>query len=152
VERGEIDEDTVIVDAASGNTGTTLAMLGAIMGFKVILVVSSNVSREKIDSIRAFGTEVVVVNDGFKEQDREAKRITREMSGFYVNRSFNMDNLETHYLTTGREIWEQTDGEITHWVTGIGTSGTFMGVAKYLRERKSSVKCIGVDPNWLYNT
>ncbi len=147
IEEGKLKPSTTVVEVTSGNTGTSLAMLGAIYDFKVVLVVSPKVSQEKIGTMRAFGAEVVVVDGTFKEQRAAALEIGRKHGDFfYVDQDNNPYNAEAHYLTTGPEIWEQTGGRVTHWVAGIGTGGTLMGTCRFLKEKNPAVKCIGVDP------
>ncbi len=147
MDRGDITPETTIIEVTSGNTGTSLAMLGALYGLEVILVVSSKVSLEKVTTMKAFGAEVVKVDGTFQEQEEAVLKIGLERGKFfYVAQSSNPDNAEAHYLTTGPEIWNDTDGKVTHWVAGIGTGGTLMGTCRFLKEMKRSIKCIGVDP------
>ncbi len=147
IEAGEITSNTTVVEVTSGNTGTSLAMLGAVYGFRVLLVVAPKVSSEKVNTMKGFGAEVVVVEGTFEEQRRAALELGRERGRFfYVGQDSNPYNAEAHYLTTGPEIWNQTGGKVTHWVAGIGTGGTLMGTCRFLKERNPSVKCIGVDP------
>ncbi len=147
MERGDITPETTIIEVTSGNTGTSLAMLGALYGLEVILVVSSKVSAEKVATMKALGADVVKVDGSFHEQEEATLKIGAERGKFfYVAQSSNTDNAEAHYLTTGPEIWRDTKGKVTHWVAGIGTGGTLMGTCRFLKEMKSSIKCIGVDP------
>ncbi len=147
MDRGDVTTATTVIEVTSGNTGTSLAMLGAIYGFKVLLIVSPKVSSEKIATMKAFGAEIVVVDAPFHEQRERALEIGKERGDFFfVEQDNNPDNSEAHYLTTGPEIWRQTEGKVTHWVAGIGTGGTLMGTCRYLKEKNPDVKCIGVDP------
>ncbi len=144
---GKLKPGATIVEATSGNTGVALALYGAVMGYRVIITVIDKVSKEKLDHLRAFGAEVVLVNGTLKDRDNKAKEIAESIpDAFYVDQHENMDNVMAHYYTTGPEIWEDTGGRITHFVAGMGTGGTLIGVCKYLKEMKPSVKCIAVDP------
>jgi len=152
LERGDLKPGGTIIEATSGNTGVALAMYGAIKGFKVILTVTEKVSREKIDHLRAFGAEVIICPGSAKHGSPESRNAVAEKlamttpNSFYVNQHDNEDNWRAHYETTAREIWEDTEGKITHFVAGLGTGGTFTGVAKFLKEKNPDIKCIAVDP------
>ncbi len=144
---GKLKPGATIVEATSGNTGVALALYGAVMGYRVILTVIDKVSKEKLDHLKAFGAEVVLVEGTLKDRDAKAKEIARSIpDAFYVDQHENIDNVMAHYYTTGPEIWEDTGGRITHFVAGMGTGGTFMGVCKFLKEMNPEVKCIAVDP------
>ncbi len=144
---GKLKPGATIVEATSGNTGVAIAMYGAVMGYKVIITVTDKVSKEKFDHLKAFGAEVVLVKGTLKDRDAKAKEIADSIeNSFYVNQHENIGNIEAHYYTTGPEIWEQTDGKITHFIAGMGTGGTFMGVCKFLKEKNPEIKCIAVDP------
>jgi len=150
--RGELLPGGTIVEATSGNTGAGLAMIAAVRGYRCIFVMSDKMSEEKIASLRAFGARVVVCPTAVEPDDPRsyysvAKRIVGETEGaFYANQYHNPDNPAGHYLSTGPELWEDTDGEIDVFVAGMGTGGTMAGVGRYLRERKPEIKLIGVDP------
>ncbi|MBU0509190.1 pyridoxal-phosphate dependent enzyme [bacterium] len=152
LESGEIQPGGTIVENTSGNTGAALAMVAAVKGYKCIFTMPDKMSKEKVDGLKAFGARVVVTPtnvppDSPQSYYETAKRIHREIPGsFYVNQYHNPVNTEAHYHLTGAEIWEQTEGQITHYVAGLGTGGTFSGVAKYLKEKNPCVQCIGVDP------
>jgi cystathionine beta-synthase len=141
-----------IVENTSGNTGLGVAMAAAVKGYRCIFTMPDKMSVEKINMLKAFGAEVVVTPTNVPADSPEsyyetAKRIARETPGsFYVNQYDNPDNIEAHYRTTGPEIWEQTEGQIDVFVAGIGTGGTMSGAGKYLKERKPSIKNVGVDP------
>lgn len=144
---GKLKPGTTIVEATSGNTGVAIALYGAVMGYKVILTVINKVSKEKLDHLRAFGAEVVLVEGTLADRDKKAKEIAQSIKdAFYVDQHENFGNVEAHYYITGPEIWRQTGGRITHFVAGMGTGGTLMGVCKYLKEMNPEVKCIAVDP------
>ncbi len=149
--RGLLTPGGVIVETTSGNTGYSIAMIAAIRGYRCILAVTDKSSPDKIDMLRALGAEVHVCPASVAADDPRsyyevAKRIHRETpNSIYINQYFNPLNTEAHYQWTGREIWEQTAGEITHLVACSGTGGTLSGIARYLKEKKPSVKIIGVD-------
>ena len=151
VELGLLTPCWVIVETTSGNTGYSIAMIAAIRGYRCILAVTDKSSPDKIDMLRALGAEVHVCPASVPADDPRsyyevAKRIHRETpNSIYINQYFNPLNTEAHYQWTGREIWEQTAGEITHLVACSGTGGTLSGIARYLKEKKPSVKIIGVD-------
>ena len=141
-----------VVEATSGNTGMGLAMVAAVKGYRTILVVPDKMSREKIDTLKAMGAEVVVTPtqvppDSPESYYQVAQRLADEIPGaILLNQYFNRENPEAHYRTTGPEIWQQTEGKVDVFVAGMGTGGTISGVARYLKERKPNVKVVGVDP------
>lgn len=141
-----------IVENTSGNTGSALAMVAAVRGYRCIFTMPDKMSREKIDTLRAMGAEVVVTPTNVPADSPEsyyetAKRIARETpNSFYVNQYHSQDNVEGHYLSTGPEIWRQTDGKIDCFVAGLGTGGTMTGAGKYFKERNPAVRNVGVDP------
>src|SRR5690349_4249770 len=149
---GHLKPGGTIVEPTSGNTGTGLAIAARLKGYRVIAVMPDKMSKEKIDLLRAYGAEVVVAPtdvpaDSPQSYYRVADRLTEEIPGaFQPNQYFNMANPETHYLTTGPELWEQTGGRITHLVVGVGTGGTITGTARYLKERNPDLVVIGADP------
>lgn len=141
----------LIVEATSGNMGVAFALVAAVKNYKCIFTLPETISKEKIAAIKLFGAEVVLTPRGLPPQDERscykvAQRIAREKRGFYVNQYFNRLNPEAHYRTTGPEIWRDTDGEVDAVVCGIGTGGTISGIGRYLKEKKESVKIIGVEP------
>ena len=150
-EKGLLSPGGVIVETTSGNTGYSLAMIAAIRGYRCILAVTDKSSQDKIDMLRALGAEVHVCPASVAADDPRsyyevAKRIHKETpNSIYINQYFNPLNSEAHYLNTGREIWEQTAGEITHLVACSGTGGTISGIARYLKEQNPKVQVIGVD-------
>ncbi|RPH94237.1 pyridoxal-phosphate dependent enzyme [candidate division KSB1 bacterium] len=149
---GELQPGGTIVENTSGNTGAAIAMVAAVKGYKCIFTMPDKMSQEKVNGLKAFGAKVVVTPtnvppDSAQSYYETAKRIHREIPGsFYVNQYHNPANTEAHYQSTGRELWEQTEGQITHYIAGLGTGGTFSGVARYLKERNPKIRCIGVDP------
>ena len=150
-EKGLLSPGGVIVETTSGNTGYSFAMIAAIRGYRCILAVTDKSSQDKIDMLRALGAEVHVCPASIAADDPRsyyevAKRIHKETpNSIYINQYFNPLNTEAHYLSTGREIWEQTAGEITHLVACSGTGGTISGIARYLKEQNPKVQVIGVD-------
>jgi len=151
-ERGLLRPGSTIVEATSGNTGTGLAMAAAIRGYRCILVMPDKMSKEKIDLLRAYGAEVVVTPTNVASDSPEsyygvATRLVAEIPGaFMPNQWHNHANPDAHYHSTGPEIWEQTAGTITHFVSGIGTGGTISGTARYLKERNPRIHVVGADP------
>jgi len=150
--RGLLRPGGTVVEPTSGNTGHGLAMAAAIKGYKMIFVMPDKMSAEKIALLRAYGAEVVICPTNVERESPQsyysvADRLTREVPGaFQPNQYFNPRNPESHYQTTGPEIWRQTDGRITTFVAGVGTGGTISGVGKYLKEQNPAVRVIGADP------
>ena len=149
---GLLGEGGTIIEPTSGNTGAGLAMVGAVRGYRVICTVPDKVAAEKIDLLRAYGAEVIVTPTELLPEDPDsyygvARRLTAEIEGAYSPDQYsNRFNPEAHYLTTGPEIWQQTDGAVDVFVAGVGTGGTITGVGRYLRERKPGVELVGADP------
>ena len=147
---GKLRSGKTILDASSGNTGIAYAMLGAARGYKVRLVMPENVSPERIAILRAYGAELILTDPqaGIDLAIRETRRMAAEDPNlFYANQYDNPANWQAHYLTTANEIWQQTQGQITHFVAGVGTSGTFMGNTRRLRELNPAIRFISVQPN-----
>src|SRR5579872_5821283 len=150
--RGLLGPGATIIEATSGNTGTGLAMAAAIRGYRCILVMPDKMSKEKIDSLRAYGAEVVVTptnvpNDSPESYYSVAERLAAEIAGAFIpDQWHNHMNPDAHYLTTGPEIWEQTEGRITHFVCGMGTGGTISGTARFLKEKNPGIVVTGADP------
>ncbi|WP_243472057.1 MULTISPECIES: PLP-dependent cysteine synthase family protein [Winogradskyella] len=149
--QGILSPGDTIIETTSGNTGFSIAMVSIIKGYECILAVSSKSSADKIDMLRSMGAKVYVcpahVNaDDPRSYYQVAKRLHEEIKGsIYINQYFNQLNIDAHYNSTGPEIWNQTNGEITHLVACSGTGGTISGIAKYLKEQNPEVKIIGVD-------
>jgi cystathionine beta-synthase len=160
---GKINKDTILVEGSSGNTAASVAMIAAAKGLKARIVMPDKVSREKIDTVRAYGAEVVITSTESDPNSPNyypnvAKRIVEEtQNGFYINQYHNPVNVEAHYQLTAPEIWEQCGGELDLFVAGIGTGGTITGVARYLKERKPDVHVLAIDvegsiyTDWFYN-
>jgi cystathionine beta-synthase len=148
---GKLKPGGTLVEATSGNTGFSLAMVSAIKGYKCILTVTSKVSQEKINLLKAMGAEVVICPKEAKAEDpnsyyKMAERIAAETpNAYYVNQNFDTGNMDAHYLSTGPEIWEQSDGQVTHLVGSTGTGGTMCGTARFLKEQNPDIRVIGVD-------
>jgi cysteine synthase B len=144
-----------LLDATSGNTGIAYAMLGAALGFPVTLCVPSNVSQERKHILAAYGTEVIWTdpNDGSDGAIRKAREMIAAEPDryFYADQYGNPQNWKAHYHTTANEIWRQTEGQITHFVAGLGTSGTFMGTTRRLKELNPRVRCVSMQPDSPFN-
>ena len=149
--KGILKPGDTIIETTSGNTGFSLAMVSLIKGYDCILAVSSKSSTDKIDMLKAMGATVYVCPANVAADDPRsyyevAKRLHNEIKGsIYINQYFNDLNADAHYLTTGFEIWDQTDGKITHLIVCSGTGGTISGTAKFLKEKNPNIKIIGVD-------
>ncbi|ROR32139.1 cysteine synthase CysM [Inmirania thermothiophila] len=146
--RGEIRPGDTLIEATSGNTGIALAMAAAIRGYRMVLIMPENASAERVATMRAYGAEVVLVSrEAGMEGARDlAEAMAREGRGLLLNQFANPDNPRVHYETTGPEIWRDTGGEVTHFVSAMGTTGTIMGVSRYLKERNPAVQIVGVQP------
>lgn len=150
-ESGDLKPGGTIIECTSGNTGMGLALAAAIKGYQCIFTTSDKQSKEKIDILKAFGAEVIVCPTNVDPKDARsyysvAERLNKEIpNSYWCNQYDNLSNTEAHYLTTGPEIWEQTEGKITHLVVGVGTGGTVSGTAKYLKEKNPNIKVWGID-------
>ncbi|MDS4028386.1 MAG: cysteine synthase CysM [Candidatus Contendobacter sp.] len=146
--RGEIRPGDVLIEATSGNTGIALAMIAAMKGYRLMLVMPENQSAERRAAMRAYGAALILVSrEAGMEGARDlAARLEREGQGRVLDQFGNPDNPLAHYETTGPEIWRDTGGRITHFVSAMGTTGTIMGVSRYLKERNPTVQIIGVQP------
>ena len=147
-ERGEIKPGDTLIEATSGNTGIALAMAAAIMGYRMILIMPENLSIERRQSMRAYGAEIILTpKAGSMEQARDlAEKMRDEGKGIILNQFANPDNPLAHYEGTAPEIWRDTDGLITHFVSSMGTTGTIMGCSRFFREKQSTIRIIGVQP------
>jgi cystathionine beta-synthase len=149
--KGLIKPGGTIIEGTSGNTGMGLALVAAVRGYKCIFTTTDKQSKEKIDLLRALGATVEVCPTNVEPDDPRsyysvAKRLSEEIpNSYYPNQYDNLSNTQAHYETTGPEIWEQTEGKVTHYVAGMGTGGTVSGAAKFLKEKNAGVKVIGVD-------
>ena len=147
-ERGEIKPGDTLIEATSGNTGIALAMAAAIRGYRMILIMPENLSVERRAAMRAYGAELILVTreEGMEGARDLALKMEHEGRGKVLNQFANPDNPLAHYETTGPEIWRDTDGGVTHFVSAMGTTGTIVGTARYLREQKPRPQIIGVQP------
>jgi cysteine synthase B len=153
--RGLINPTRGLLDATSGNTGIAYAMLGAALGFSVTLCMPSNVSPERKRYLAAYGAQVIWTDpaDGSDGAIRKARALAAAEPDryFYADQYSNDENWRAHYRTTANEIWQQTEGQITHFVAGLGTSGTFMGTTRRLRELNPRIRCISMQPDSPFN-
>ncbi|ENM5833334.1 cysteine synthase CysM [Vibrio metoecus] len=147
--RGTLQPGDTIIEATSGNTGIALAMAAAIKGYKMILIMPDNATQERKDSMCAYGAELILVS---KEQGMEGARdlalqMQQEGKGKVLDQFNNLDNPDAHYRSTGPEIWQQSQGKITHFVSSMGTTGTIMGVSRYLKQQNPQIQIIGLQPS-----
>jgi S-sulfo-L-cysteine synthase (O-acetyl-L-serine-dependent) len=146
--RGEIRPGDTLIEATSGNTGIALAMVAAIKGYRMILIMPENMSAERRAAMKAFGAEIILVT---REQSMEgardlAQRMQDEGEGRVLDQFANPDNSDAHYRGTGPEIWRDSGGRVTHFVSSMGTTGTIMGTSRYLKERDPGIQIVGVQP------
>ncbi|VAW56253.1 Cysteine synthase B [hydrothermal vent metagenome] len=146
--RGDIKPGDTLIEATSGNTGIALAMVAAMKGYKMVLVMPDNMSKERWVSMKAYGAELISVS---KQQSMEGARdlalqMEKDGKGVVLDQFNNQDNPNAHYETTGPEIWRDTQGKVTHFVSAMGTTGTIMGVSRYLKEQNSAIQIVGVQP------
>lgn len=146
--RGEIKPGDTLIEATSGNTGIALAMAAAIMGYRMLLVMPENLSVERRQSMRAYGAEIILTpKTGGMEHARDvAEKMRDEGHGVILNQFANPDNPLAHYEGTAPEIWRDTEGKITHFISSMGTTGTIMGCSRFFKEQASAIKIIGVQP------
>jgi len=148
LKRGEITQGAKLVEATSGNTGIALAMMAQLLGVKMTLIMPDNSTRERVVSMEAYGAEVILTPaEKTIEYSRELAEEMSEKEGYFMLDQFgNPDNPKSHYRTTGPEIWKDTQGKITHFVSAMGTTGTIMGVSKYLKEQNPAIQIVGTQP------
>ncbi|HBP0082403.1 Cysteine synthase B [Pseudomonas aeruginosa] len=146
--RGDIRPGDTLIEATSGNTGIALAMAAAIKGYKMILIMPDNSTAERKAAMTAYGAELILVSkeEGMEGARDLADKLQREGRGKVLDQFANGDNPEAHYHSTGLEIWQQTGGSITHFVSSMGTTGTIMGVSRYLKEQNPAVQIVGLQP------
>ncbi len=146
--RGEIKPGDTLIEATSGNTGIALAMAAAIRGYRMVLIMPENLSVERRQAMKAYGAELLLVSkeEGMEGARDLADRLVAEGKGKLLDQFSNPDNPLAHYESTGEEIWRDTGGTITHFVSSMGTTGTIMGTSRYLKERNSAIQVIGVQP------
>lgn len=147
-ERGRIKPGDTLIEATSGNTGIALAMAAAIRGYQMVLVMPEDLSVERRQSMAAYGAKIILtpVKGGMEYARDLAEQMQRDGKGVILDQFGNPDNPLAHYETTGPEIWRDTDGRVTHFVSAMGTTGTIMGVSQYLKERNPDVQIIGAEP------
>jgi len=148
-ERGDIKPGDTLIEATSGNTGIALAMAAAIKGYRMVLIMPEDLSIERAQTMKAFGAELILTpKSGGMESARDlAERMQAEGKGRVLDQFANADNPRVHYETTGPEIWEQTAGRVTHFVSAMGTTGTITGVSRYLKEKNPAVRIVGAQPS-----
>ena len=148
-ERGEIKAGDTLIEATSGNTGIALAMAAAIRGYRMLVIMPEDLSIERAQAMKAFGAELILTpRSGGMEHARDlAEQMQRDGKGRVLDQFANEDNPRIHYETTGPELWQQTGGRITHFVSAMGTTGTINGVSRYLKEKKPAVRIIGAQPS-----
>jgi S-sulfo-L-cysteine synthase (O-acetyl-L-serine-dependent) len=147
-ERGEISPGDTLIEATSGNTGIALAMAAAMRGYKMVLIMPEDLSIERAQTMKAFGAELVLTpKSGGMEYARDlALQMQSDGRGRVLDQFANADNPRIHYETTGPEVWRDTEGEVTHFVSAMGTTGTITGVSRYLKERNPAVRIVGAQP------
>lgn len=147
--RGEIKPGDTLIEATSGNTGIALAMVAAMRGYRMVLIMPDNMSAERRASMRAYGAELVLVSvaEGMEGARDRALQMQQRGEGVVLDQFSNPDNPDAHYRSTGPEIWQATQGQVTHFVSAMGTTGTIMGTARYLKEHNPAVQIVGVQPS-----
>jgi len=148
-QRGEISPGDTLIEATSGNTGIALAMVAAIRGYKMVLVMQENLSQERRDAMTAYGAELILVSEeqGMEGARDLANQMSADKKGTQLNQFSNQDNPRAHLKTTAKEIWQDTNGEITHFVSSMGTTGTIMGVSSYLKKKNPKIQIVGIQPD-----
>jgi len=148
-ERGDIKPGDTLIEATSGNTGIALAMAAAIRGYRMLLIMPEDLSVERAQTMKAFGAELILTpRSGGMEYARDlAEQMQRDGKGRVLDQFANADNPRVHYETTGPEIWRDTDGRITHFVSAMGTTGTITGVSRFLKEKNKAVRIVGAQPS-----
>jgi len=148
-QRGEISPGDTLIEATSGNTGISLAMIAAIRGYKMVLVMQENLSQERRDAMTAYGAELILVSEeqGMEGARDLANQMSEDKKGTQLNQFSNQDNPRAHLKTTAKEIWQDTNGEITHFVSSMGTTGTIMGVSNYLKNKNPKIQIVGIQPD-----
>jgi len=148
-QRGDISPGDTLIEATSGNTGISLAMIAAIRGYKMVLVMQENLSQERRDAMTAYGAELILVSEeqGMEGARDLANQMSEDKKGTQLNQFSNQDNPRAHLKTTAKEIWQDTNGEITHFVSSMGTTGTIMGVSNYLKNKNPKIQIVGIQPD-----
>ncbi|RAJ22533.1 cysteine synthase B [Gelidibacter algens] len=148
LKRGDIKKGDTLVEATSGNTGIALAFIAQLLGLKMVLIMPENSTEERIKTMRAYGAELILTSsdDGIEGSRDLAEKLEKEKGYFMLNQFANDDNWKAHYKTTGPEIWRDTNGEVTHFVAAMGTTGTVMGVSTFLKEQNKEITIVGAQP------
>lgn len=148
LERGDIDRETRLIEATSGNTGIALSMIAGMFGLDIELIMPENSTRERVQTMRAYGAKVILTaaEEGIEGSRDYAERKWKEGGYFMLNQFGNPDNWKAHYQTTGPEIWNDTHERVTHFVSSMGTTGTIMGTSTYLKEKNQDIQIVGVQP------
>ncbi|WP_201546248.1 cysteine synthase CysM [Psychrobacter immobilis] len=145
--RGDIKPGDMLIEATSGNTGIALAMVAAMRGYPITLFMPTNSTQERKDAMAAYGATLIEVDEGIEAARDMALQMQTDGKGIVLDQFNNPDNKQAHYLTTGPELWAQTEGKLTHFISSMGTTGTITGVAQYLKEQNPEVKIIGLQPD-----
>ena len=145
--RGDIKPGDMLIEATSGNTGIALAMVAAMRGYPITLFMPSNSTQERKDAMTAYGATLIEVEEGIEAARDMALQMQTDGKGIVLDQFNNPDNRQAHYLTTGPELWTQTKGKITHFISSMGTTGTITGVAQYLKEQNPAIQIIGLQPD-----
>ena len=145
--RGDIKPGDMLIEATSGNTGIALAMVAAMRGYPITLFMPSNSTQERKDAMTAYGATLIEVEEGIEAARDMALQMQTDGKGIVLDQFNNPDNRQAHYLTTGPELWTQTEGKITHFISSMGTTGTITGVAQYLKEQNPAIQIIGLQPD-----
>ena len=146
-QRGDITPGDTLIEATSGNTGIALAMVAAMRGYPITLLMPTNSTQERKDAMIAYGATLIEVDEGIEVARDMALQMQADGKGIVLDQFNNPDNKQAHYLTTGPELWQQTDGKITHFISSMGTTGTITGVSKYLKEQNPAIQIIGLQPD-----
>lgn len=148
LKRGDVKQGDTLVEATSGNTGIALAFIAQLLGVKMVLVMPENSTEERIKTMRAYGAELILTSadDGIEGARDVAEKLEKDKGYFMLNQFGNDDNWKAHYKTTGPEIWRDTNGEVTHFVSAMGTTGTIMGVSTFLKEQNKNITIVGAQP------
>lgn len=146
-QRGDITPGDTLIEATSGNTGIALAMVAAMRGYPITLLMPTNSTQERKDAMTAYGATLIEVDEGMEAARDMALQMQADGKGIVLDQFNNPDNKQAHYLTTGPELWQQTGGKITHFISSMGTTGTITGVSQYLKEQNPSVQIIGLQPD-----
>ena len=146
-QRGDIKAGDMLIEATSGNTGIALAMVAAMRGYPITLLMPTNSTQERKDAMIAYGATLIEVDEGMEAARDLALQMQADGKGIVLDQFNNSDNSQAHYLTTGPELWAQTAGKITHFISSMGTTGTITGVSQYLKEQNPDIKIIGLQPD-----